>query len=118
MRSDGHTNTWATEAKILATSEAHKYDIFVLSEQCKNIGWQRFSFDKECKHNKKSIKILNTVNHFKLIIDEKRVRICVEKSKGGKSVTLNDGKTARNPNSEQISKEGIVQGTLNEQIEI
>ena len=43
--------------------------------------------------------------------------ICVERSKGGKSVILNDGKTTRNPNSEQISEEGIVHGTLNEQIE-
>ena len=43
--------------------------------------------------------------------------ICVERSKGGKSVILNDGKTTRNPNSEQICKEGIVHGTLNEQIE-
>ena len=43
--------------------------------------------------------------------------ICVERSKGGKSVILNDGKTTRNPNSEQISKEGIVHGTQNEQIE-
>ena len=117
MRSDGHTNTWATEAEILATSEAYKCDIFVLSEQYKNIGWQKFSFDKECNHNKKSIKILNTVNHFKLVTDEKRVCICVERSKGGKSVILNDGKTTRNPNSEQISEEGIVHGTLNEQIE-
>ena len=47
----------------------------------------------------------------------KKVCICVERSKGGKSVILNDGKTTRNPNSEQISKEGIVHGTLNEQIE-
>ena len=117
MRSDGHTNTWATEAEILATSEAYKCDIFVLSEQYKIIGWQKFSFDKECNHNKKSIKILNTVNHFKLVTDEKRVCICVERSKGGKSVILNDGKTTRIPNSEQISEEGIVHGTLNEQIE-
>ena len=43
--------------------------------------------------------------------------ICVERSKGGKSVVLNDGKTTKNPNSEQISEEGIVHGTLNEQIE-
>ena len=43
--------------------------------------------------------------------------ICVERSKGGKSVILSDEETTRNPNSEQISKEGIVHGTLNEQIE-
>ena len=60
---------------------------------------------------------MNTANHFKLVTDEKRVCICVERSKGGKSVILNDGKTTRNPNSEQISEEGIVHGTLNEQIE-
>ena len=35
MRSDGHTNTWATEAEILATSEAYKWDVFVLREQYK-----------------------------------------------------------------------------------
>ena len=28
MRSDGHTNTWATKAEILATSEAYKCDVF------------------------------------------------------------------------------------------
>ena len=60
---------------------------------------------------------MNTANHFKLVTDEKSVCICVERSKGGKSVILNDGKTTRNPNSEQISEEGIVHGTLNEQIE-
>ena len=48
---------------------------------------------------------------------KKRVCICVERSKGGKSVILNDGKTTRIPNSEQISEEGIVHGTLTEQIE-
>ena len=32
MRSDGHTNTWATEAEILASSEAYKCDVFVLRE--------------------------------------------------------------------------------------
>ena len=48
---------------------------------------------------------------------KKRVYICVEWSKGGKSVNLNDRKTTRNPNSEQISEEGIEHGTLNEQIE-
>ena len=48
---------------------------------------------------------------------KKRVYICVERSKGGKSVILNDGKSPRNPNSEQISEEGIVHGTLSEQIE-
>ena len=72
MRSDGHTNTWATEAEILATSEAYKCDVFVQREQYINIGWQKFSFDKECNHNKKSIKILNTANHFKLVTDEKK----------------------------------------------
>ena len=117
MRSDGHTNTWATEAETLATSEAYKCDVFVLREQCIKIGWQKFPFDKECNHNKKSIKILNTANHFKLVTDEKRVCICVELSKEGKSVILNDGKTTRNPNSEQIKEEGIVHGTLNEQTE-
>ena len=117
MRSDGHTNTLATEAEILATSEAYKCDVLVLREQYINIGWQKFSFDKECNHNKKSIKILNTANHFKLVTDEKRVCICVERPKIGKSVILNDGKTTRNPNSEQISEEGIVHGTLNEQKE-
>ena len=77
MRSDGHTNTWATEAEILATSEAYKCDVFVLREQYINIGWQKFSFDKECNHNKKSIKILNTANHFKLVTDEKKsVYLC------------------------------------------
>ena len=40
---------WATEAEILATSEAYKCDVFVLREQCINIRWQKFSFDKECK---------------------------------------------------------------------
>ena len=60
---------------------------------------------------------MNTANHFKLVTDEKRVCICVERSKGGKSVILNDEETTRNPNSEQISKEGIVHGTLNEQVE-
>ena len=30
----------------------------------------------------------------------------VERSKGGKSVNLNDGKTTRNPNSEQVSERG------------
>ena len=44
MRSDGHTNTWATEAEILATSEAYKCDIFVLREQYRNTGWQKFIF--------------------------------------------------------------------------
>ena len=51
MRSDGYTNTWATEAEILARSEAYKCDVFVLREQYRNIGWQKFSFDKECNHN-------------------------------------------------------------------
>ena len=60
---------------------------------------------------------MNTANHFKLVTDEKRVCICVEWSKGGKSVILNDEKTTRNPNSVQISEEGIEHGTLNEQIE-
>ena len=95
MRSDGHTNTWGTEAEILATNEAYKCDVFVPREQYRNIGWQKFSFDKECNHNKKSIKILNTANHFKLVTDEKRVCICVEWSKGGKSVILNDRKTTK-----------------------
>ena len=36
MRSDGHSNTWATEAEILATSEAYKCDVFVLKEQDKS----------------------------------------------------------------------------------
>ena len=117
VRSDGQTNIWATEAEILATSEAYKCDVFVLREQYINIGWQQFSFDNDCNHNKKSIKILNTANHFKLVTDEKRVCICVEWSKGGKSVILNDGKTTSNPNSEQISEEGTVHGTLSEQIE-
>ena len=76
MMRSGHTNTWATEAEILATSEAYKCDGFVLREQYINIGWQKFSFDKECNHNKKSIKILNTANHFKLITDETRVYLC------------------------------------------
>ena len=71
MRSDGHTNTWATEAEILATREAYKCDIFVLREQYRNTVWQKFSLDKECNHNKKLIKILNTVNHFKLVTEEK-----------------------------------------------
>ena len=79
MRSDGHTNSWATEAEILATSKSYKI-IFVLREQYRNTGWQKFSFDKECNHNKKTIKILNTANHFKLVTDEKRVCICVERS--------------------------------------
>ena len=117
MRSDGHKNTWATEAEILSTSEADKCDVFVLREQYKNTRWQNFSFDTECNHNKKSIKILNTANHFKLVKDIKRECICVERSNGGKSVILNDGKTTRNPNSEQMSEEGIVNGTLNEQTE-
>ena len=43
--------------------------------------------------------------------------ICVEQSKGGKSVILNDGKTTTNLNSEQRSEEGIIHGTLSEQIE-
>ena len=94
-----------------------KCDVFVLREQYRSTGWQKFFFDKKCNQNKKLIKILNTANHFKLVTDEKRVCICVERSKGGKSVILNDGKTTRNPNSEQISEEGIVHGTLNEQIE-
>ena len=85
MRSDRHTNTWATEAEILATSEAYKCDDFVLREQYINIGWQKFSFDKEFSHNKKSMKILNTANHFKLVTDEKRLCNCVERSKGGKA---------------------------------
>ena len=77
MRSDGHTNTWATEAEILATSEDYKCDIFVLSERYKSIGWQKFSFDKECNHNKNLIKVLNTVNDFKLVTDEKKsVYLC------------------------------------------
>ena len=77
MISDGLTNTWATEAEILATSEAYKCVVFVLREQYLNIGWQKFSFDKECNHNKKSIKILNTANHFKLVTDEKKsVYLC------------------------------------------
>ena len=67
------TNTWATEAEILATSEAYKCDVFVLREQYINIGWQKFSLDKECNHNKKSIKILNTANYFKLVTDETRM---------------------------------------------
>ena len=60
---------------------------------------------------------MNAANHFKLVTDEKRVCICVEQPKGGKSVILKDGKTTRNPNSKQISEEGIVHGTLTEQIE-
>ena len=81
MRSDGHTNTRATEAEILATSEAYKCDFFfVLREQYINIGWQKFSFDKECNHNKKSIKILNTANHFKPVTDKKKE--CVFVSSG------------------------------------
>ena len=117
VRSDGHSNTWATEAEILATSEAYKCDVFVLRDQYINTGWQKFSLDKDCNHNKKLIKILNTANHFKLVTDDKRVCICVERSKGGKSVIQNDGKTTRNPNSDQISEEGIVHGIQSEQIE-
>ena len=56
-------------------------DVFVLREQYINIRWQKFSFDNDCNNNKKSIKILNTANHFKLVTDEKRVCICVEWSK-------------------------------------
>ena len=82
-----------------------------------NIGWQKFSFDNGCNHNKKSIEILNTASHFKLVTDEKSVCICVERSEGGKSVIPNEGKTTRNPNSEQISEEVIVHGTQSEQIE-
>ena len=72
MRSDGHTNTWATEAELLASREAYKCDLFVLREQYINLGWQKFSLDKECNHNKMLIKILNTANHFKLVTDEKK----------------------------------------------
>ena len=64
VRSDGHLNTWATEAEILATSEVYKCDVFVLKEQCINKRWQKFSFDKDCNHNKKLIKILNTANNW------------------------------------------------------
>ena len=40
VRSDGHSNTWATEAEILATSEAYKCDVFFLREQYINTGWR------------------------------------------------------------------------------
>ena len=117
VRSDGHSDTWATEAEILATTEAYKCDVFVQSEQYINIGWQKFSLDNDCNHNKKAIKIVNTENHFKLVTDEKRGCICVEWSKGGKTVIMNVGKTTRNLNSEQISDEVILHGTQSEQIE-
>ncbi|MEL7079663.1 MAG: endonuclease/exonuclease/phosphatase family protein, partial [Cyanobacteria bacterium J06582_2] len=63
---NGRISSWATEAEIIASSEAFGADVFIKDTR-RNQEWLRYSRRLECDHNIRYITILYESNHYSLI---------------------------------------------------
>lgn len=63
-QTNGHTNTWATEAEIMAASETFNCEIFIKTIVDGNFSWIRHSIKPNCDHDIPYISILHENQHF------------------------------------------------------
>jgi hypothetical protein len=75
-QTNGHTNTWATEAEIMAASETFNCEIFIKTIVDGNFSWIRHSIKPNCDHDIPYISILHEHQHFSLIINNVRPCQC------------------------------------------
>ena len=75
-QTNGHTNTWAKEAEIMAASETFNCEIFIKTIVDGNFSWIRHSIKPNCDHDIPYISILHENQHFSLIINNVRPCQC------------------------------------------
>ena len=75
-QTNGHTNTWAMEAEIMAASETFNCEIFIKTMVDGNFSWIRHSIKPNCDHDIPYISILHENQHFSLIINNVRPCQC------------------------------------------
>ena len=107
--SNGHTNTWGTEAEIFALCKAFNVDIFVRNEQQTHAGWQRFSQEEKCNHTREFIKILNSHNHYKLVTGNTRICKCDQAQQKRKKRSVLKPLYEENKNEEETPAETQVE---------
>ena len=75
-QTDGHTNTWSTESKIIAPSKTFNIEIFVQTTINGKHEWIRYSRNSDCDHSMQFKTIRHHDNHFSLIQNKSRPCIC------------------------------------------
>ena len=75
-QTNGNTDTWATEAEIMAASETFNCEIFIKTIVDGNFSWIRHSIKPNCDHDIPYISILHANQHFSLIINNVRPCQC------------------------------------------
>ena len=82
-RSNGHTETYATELEIFATSDLYDIDVFVKALDSGSTRWNMYSLkngqiDGDCNHERNFIAIQNESDHYKLVHCTRRPCNCEE----------------------------------------